>query len=639
VTTRIFLSYRHDGDAAVRKQICDTLKAHFGNDSVVSDEIFTDGVDLELQVKDAISRCAAVLVLVDPHWIASMPRICEPKDFVRVEIAHAVRARMPVIPVLVDATMPSRESMPPEIADFARYTGRAVDMIDGFPTAMQRLVRSVTRIQEGEEWASSVYEGVYGHAGQDRWEEARALLESALETEQATDGGWRKFNRVFPMLRELHDVFAALETASIAFRAGCFEHVKFVLEDAAARNDAARRAMIVANIGVAAATALHRNDRDALDAQQMRLDAVCRTAGARSVIPGVRDVATFITEARANLASRAALELRAAALYKAAVHRYDYERDEIVSVKSLTTSTVLNLVKESSLRYEMPHLVAEPFVKDRWLRSLVDGADRKMIRSVMSFPTSDLSELCFSISAPAVIKRRAPIPVTLWAHSANERGLEVGAAASGGVESLLTARLHLRDLQLEAERPMLWQGTFVRADFAVQCPAVATRGTARAAVEVFADGLRIATVRFSLRVGSELGAVAFVETTESRYRTAFASYVEADRDDVQSRLRQLRELAPGLVINEQCLALRRHPAWEQEMTRVLARHESFYLFWSTAAGRSPHVASEWRCALARGSEFISGILLDAERTPPELHDVPFFPWVPGRAYEQRGKAS
>jgi hypothetical protein len=126
---------------------------------------------------------------------------------------------------------------------------------------------------------------------------------------------------------------------------------------------------------------------------------------------------------------------------------------------------------------------------------------------------------------------------------------------------------------------------------------------------------------------------------EVRYRTAFASYVEADREDVQRRLRLLRELAPGLVINEQCLILRKHPAWATQMPTVFARHDTFYLFWSAAAGESPHVAREWKCALSRGSEFISGILLDSERTPPELHDVPFFPWTSDELHEQRGKAS
>jgi hypothetical protein len=473
VTIRIFLSYRHRGDAAVRRQIFDRLRKHVGVESLVWDDGFTDGVDLDAQVVDAIGRCTALLALIDPDWIEAMPRLREPGDYVRMEIAHALRTRMPVIPVLIGAAMPGAEALPPEIADFAKYRGRAIEVNRGFPDAVRRLVESVRRIHEGEEWATGVYRNVNAHVRDGRWKEARALLETAFDEERTPDGGWRKFNRGFPVLRELYGALTALETASVAFEAGCFEHVNFVLEDAAKRDDAAARATIVARIGVAAATALHHGDRDALEAQQMRLESVGRAAGARNVVPGAREVAAFIAEAKTNLANRAALELRADALYKAAVNRYDYVRDDVTVISSADMWRALAGGSDKRLVYSMRSAGwsdLSAFSAPR-LPPLVDFHERvdqrRLLRTATSFPAADLSELAFTIAAPSVVKRGEANPVTVWAHAAASRRPDIEAMPDGGAASLLTVRLHSRDLHFDDERPMLWQGSAVRAGFEV----------------------------------------------------------------------------------------------------------------------------------------------------------------------------
>jgi hypothetical protein len=71
-------------------------------------------------------RWPALLALIGPDWLCSEDeegrrRLDDPQDFVRLEIASALRLQICVVPVLVGgATMPTAEELPAAIRALAR---------------------------------------------------------------------------------------------------------------------------------------------------------------------------------------------------------------------------------------------------------------------------------------------------------------------------------------------------------------------------------------------------------------------------------------------------------------------------------------------------------------------------------------
>ena len=103
---------------------------------VVMDTGIPAGEDFDAYIRDAVSYCHALLVVIGPSWVAvtderGNPKLEDPKDYVRIEIETAlVRRREPfrpwfgpaqVIPVLInDTAMPKPEQLPHAIRELSR---------------------------------------------------------------------------------------------------------------------------------------------------------------------------------------------------------------------------------------------------------------------------------------------------------------------------------------------------------------------------------------------------------------------------------------------------------------------------------------------------------------------------------------
>src|SRR6059058_4543571 len=117
----IAISYRRDDSSPVTGRLYDRLQAKFGPQNVFMDiDSIRPGVDFREQINDTISRADAVVAVIGRRWLGEQPdgsrRIDDPNDFVRLEIASALKCKIPVIPVLVDdAPMPKQEKLPPDI--------------------------------------------------------------------------------------------------------------------------------------------------------------------------------------------------------------------------------------------------------------------------------------------------------------------------------------------------------------------------------------------------------------------------------------------------------------------------------------------------------------------------------------------
>jgi len=83
------------------------------------------GRDFRKAIDQSVAACSVLLALIGPDWLESKHapghrRLDDPHDFVRVELASALRRDIPVIPVLVrGAKVPLAEQLPDDLQDLA----------------------------------------------------------------------------------------------------------------------------------------------------------------------------------------------------------------------------------------------------------------------------------------------------------------------------------------------------------------------------------------------------------------------------------------------------------------------------------------------------------------------------------------
>lgn len=124
--TGIFLSYRRDDAQGEALHLFDDLRKHFGQDQVFMDVTGIDpGRDFRKAIDGAVGSCDVLIVMIGKKWIDSIDdrgrrRLDDPKDFVRMETAAALRREIPVIPVLVQGTVMARsDQLPGELEALA----------------------------------------------------------------------------------------------------------------------------------------------------------------------------------------------------------------------------------------------------------------------------------------------------------------------------------------------------------------------------------------------------------------------------------------------------------------------------------------------------------------------------------------
>jgi hypothetical protein len=131
---RIFISYRRDDSAGYVGRLYDKISERFGEESVFMDvDAIQPGQDFVAVIEKAVSSCDVLLAVIGKQWMTitddhGYRRIDNPNDFVRLEIAAALRRKnVVVIPVLVrDAMMPSAAYLPADLQPLARRNAHVV---------------------------------------------------------------------------------------------------------------------------------------------------------------------------------------------------------------------------------------------------------------------------------------------------------------------------------------------------------------------------------------------------------------------------------------------------------------------------------------------------------------------------------
>ena len=131
----VFLSYRRIDTGGYAGRLTDALEMRFGKGSVFQDvAAITPGSNFVDAINAAVARCGVLIVLIGDTWLtekdaAGGQRLADTEDFVRLEVASALRQGRPVLPVLVEgAAMPAESSLPPELRALAQL--QALELSD-----------------------------------------------------------------------------------------------------------------------------------------------------------------------------------------------------------------------------------------------------------------------------------------------------------------------------------------------------------------------------------------------------------------------------------------------------------------------------------------------------------------------------
>lgn len=123
----IFISYRRDDSAPWAGRLYERLLHDFRREQIFMDvDAIAPGDDFVARLEESVGAADVVLVLIGPGWLAATDRdgrrrLDDPADFVRIEIAAALRRDVRVVPILIEAAqMPRADELPPPLQALSR---------------------------------------------------------------------------------------------------------------------------------------------------------------------------------------------------------------------------------------------------------------------------------------------------------------------------------------------------------------------------------------------------------------------------------------------------------------------------------------------------------------------------------------
>jgi hypothetical protein len=125
---KIFLSYRRGDSRWPTLCVYNLLAQTFPRERLFMDVEghIKPGDDFVEVLEEQVSACEAMVAVIGPQWLAlagedGRPRVHDPRDFVHIEIAIALRRKIRLIPALVDgAHMPGESELPEPLKGLAR---------------------------------------------------------------------------------------------------------------------------------------------------------------------------------------------------------------------------------------------------------------------------------------------------------------------------------------------------------------------------------------------------------------------------------------------------------------------------------------------------------------------------------------
>jgi TIR domain len=154
---RIFISYRRQDSGANALGIGQYLEHEFGRKNVFIDVDMRAGAKFPTVLEERLAECKVMLALIGPDWLNSQDeqgrrRLDDPEDWVRLEIACALKRDITVIPVRVnDAPLPLKSALPEDIRGLLDHQAASVTLA-GFRHEMAGIVRDIRSIPSPRPW-------------------------------------------------------------------------------------------------------------------------------------------------------------------------------------------------------------------------------------------------------------------------------------------------------------------------------------------------------------------------------------------------------------------------------------------------------------------------------------------------------
>src|SRR4051794_22846107 len=126
----VFINYRRSQTAGEARALYQDMVEALGPGRVFMDvDDIAVGQDFRSVLADKLQGCELMLALIGRDWVDSRDeqgrrRLDNAADFVRIEIATALKRDVPVVPVLLQgAPMPPAEALPEEVRGLAFRNG------------------------------------------------------------------------------------------------------------------------------------------------------------------------------------------------------------------------------------------------------------------------------------------------------------------------------------------------------------------------------------------------------------------------------------------------------------------------------------------------------------------------------------
>lgn len=148
----IFISYRRADSGGYAKAIFDRLRREFGDDAVFRD---VDDIDGGTRFPDSIQKqlegCKVFVLVIGPGWTnvrdeSGKRRLDDPNDWVRIELATALKRNLCVIPVTVGgAILPAAADLPEDLKPLVDWQRRDLRDGDTWEGDLGLLVRRIAK--------------------------------------------------------------------------------------------------------------------------------------------------------------------------------------------------------------------------------------------------------------------------------------------------------------------------------------------------------------------------------------------------------------------------------------------------------------------------------------------------------------
>jgi hypothetical protein len=160
---KIFISYRREDSKHAVGRLYAALKRHVRDpkrDIFIDIDNIPRGVDFVEHLDGQVAQCDVLLAVIGPSWLdirnpaTGQRRLDDAGDFVRIEIASALKRGIPVVPVMLDETpVPAAADLPDDLKALSRRNGERLQH-ESFESDVARLIRGLPDTSKGRAMAA-----------------------------------------------------------------------------------------------------------------------------------------------------------------------------------------------------------------------------------------------------------------------------------------------------------------------------------------------------------------------------------------------------------------------------------------------------------------------------------------------------